>query len=109
MNIEPEIQLNIKKLLAENPIILFMKGNRSFPACGFSARAITILEKLNITYHTVDILEQGELRESLKEYSSWPTYPQLYIKEELLGGSDIILNLFESGELKKKIDAIQMS
>ena len=90
----------IKAQLTENPVILYMKGTPAFPQCGFSARAIQILEQCGVEYAYVNIFEEPELREALKEYSHWPTYPQLYAKGELLGGSDIMLDLFQKGELQ---------
>jgi monothiol glutaredoxin len=90
----------IKAQLAENPVILFMKGTPAFPQCGFSARAIQILEQCGVEYAYVNIFEEPDLREALKAYSNWPTYPQLYAKGELLGGSDIMLDLFQKGELQ---------
>lgn len=90
----------IKVQLAENPVILYMKGTPAFPQCGFSARAIQILEQCGVEYAYVNIFEDPEVREELKAYSNWPTYPQLYAKGELLGGSDIMLDLFQKGELQ---------
>lgn len=90
----------IKAQLAENPVILYMKGTPAFPQCGFSARAIQILEQCGVEYAYVNIFEDPEVREELKAYSNWPTYPQLYAKGELLGGSDIMLDLFQKGQLQ---------
>lgn len=103
MALDAQLKLNIEKTLADNPMTLFMKGNPESPACGFSAQAIAILNELGAAYHTVDILQDRQLREGLKEFSNWPTYPQLYIKGELVGGSDLMVKAFESGELKQKI------
>jgi monothiol glutaredoxin len=93
----------IEKLLTSNPVILFMKGDKYMPKCGFSMNAVEILKDLNIAFVTYDILEDEELRQDLKEYSHWPTYPQLYIESELIGGCDIMKNLYLSGELEKKL------
>lgn len=91
----------IKQQLAENPVILYMKGSPSFPQCGFSGRAVQILEQCGVDYAYVNIFEDPELRENLKAYSNWPTFPQLYVNGELIGGSDIMLDLFQKGELQK--------
>lgn len=90
----------IKAQLADNPVILYMKGTPAFPQCGFSARAIQILEQCGVEYAYVNIFEDPDVREELKAYSNWPTYPQLYAKGELLGGSDIMLDLFQKGQLQ---------
>lgn len=90
----------INKILEENKIILFMKGNKLFPQCGFSAKVVEILDSLNIEYKDIDILQDEELRQDLKVYSNWPTFPQLYVNKELIGGCDIIVEMFEKGDLK---------
>lgn len=94
---------HIEKQLAENPVILYMKGTPDFPQCGFSARSVQILANCGVDYAYVNVFEEPEIREGLKTYSNWPTFPQLYIKGELVGGSDIMLDLFQSGELQKKL------
>jgi monothiol glutaredoxin len=91
----------LAELVRSNPVVLFMKGNRRFPACGFSATVIGILDQLTSGYQTVNILEDGAVREGMKEFSSWPTFPQLYVKGEFVGGCDIVKELFASGELQK--------
>jgi monothiol glutaredoxin len=93
----------IKNKLDEHPVILFMKGNPSFPQCGFSGRAVQILENCGADFAYVNIFEEPELREDLKRYSNWPTYPQLYIKGELIGGSDIMMDLFQQGTLQEML------
>lgn len=93
----------IKKQLEENPVLLYMKGTPDFPQCGFSGRAVQILERCGVDYGYVNVFEDPEIRESLKEYSQWPTFPQLFIKGELVGGSDIMLELFQSGELQSML------
>ncbi|BBA35383.1 glutaredoxin-like protein [Methylocaldum marinum] len=98
-----DVTERIKKQLAENPVILYMKGSPDFPQCGFSGRAVQILENCGVEYAYVNIFEDPDLREGLKVYSQWPTFPQLYINGELIGGSDIMLDLFESGELQKRL------
>ena len=97
------IQERIALLIASNDVVLFMKGNRMMPQCGFSARAVQILDRLVNDYETVDVLEDPEIRNGIKEYSQWPTIPQLYLKGEFVGGSDIIAELYSSGELHEKL------
>lgn len=91
----------IEKLLTDYPVILFMKGDKYFPKCGYSRLAVEILNEYEIDYVTFDILQDEHFREQLKVYSDWPTYPQLYVKSELIGGSDILKELHLSGELEK--------
>lgn len=93
----------IENLLTENKIVLFMKGQPEAPQCGFSARAIAILAELGAEYASVNVLEDPEIREGIKEYGQWPTIPQLYVNKELIGGSDIMMEMFETGELKDAI------
>ncbi|HVJ16929.1 MAG TPA: Grx4 family monothiol glutaredoxin [Polyangiaceae bacterium] len=90
----------IKGTLEGHRVVLFMKGNRNFPACGFSAQVVGILKKHGAEFADVNILADAELRQGLKEYSSWPTYPQLYVDGKLVGGCDIVTSLSESGELR---------
>ena len=97
----------IDDLVKNNEILLFMKGNASFPQCGFSGRALQILKACGVdtkTIATVNVLEDQEIRQSIKEYSQWPTIPQLYVKGEFIGGSDIMMEMYESGELKQVLD-----
>ncbi|CAD6880827.1 Glutaredoxin-related protein [Methylomonas albis] len=89
----------IQAQLASNPVVLYMKGTPDFPQCGFSSRVVQALEACNANYAHVNIFEDPELRDALKEYSHWPTYPQLYIKGELVGGCDIVMDLYSKGEL----------
>lgn len=92
----------IKNQVTTNKVVLYMKGNAEFPQCGFSGRAIKILEACGVTeFLTVNILEDEEMRQGIKEYSNWPTIPQLYINGEFIGGSDIMLEMYNSGELKE--------
>ena len=98
-----DIVETIKEQLSSNPIILYMKGTPQAPQCGFSSQAVQALMACGEKFAYVNILEHGEIRESLKTYSNWPTYPQLYVKGELVGGSDIIVELYESGELKEMV------
>ena len=97
----------IKSQLSSNPVLLYMKGTPDFPQCGFSATAVRALNAVNATFESVNIFEDPELREALKQYSNWPTYPQLYVNGELLGGCDIIVEMYNSGELKKVIDEVK--
>ncbi len=93
----------IESQLAGNPVLLYMKGTPAFPQCGFSGRAVQILQHCGAPFTHVNIFEDPELRDALKTYSNWPTYPQLYIKGELVGGCDIIMDLFQQGELQKML------
>ncbi|MES2001331.1 MAG: Grx4 family monothiol glutaredoxin [Pseudomonadota bacterium] len=90
----------IDALVKANDVVLFMKGTVLFPQCGFSSRAVAILERLGQTFETVDVLQDAEIRQGIKEYSDWPTVPQLYVRGEFVGGSDIMMEMFESGELQ---------
>ena len=101
-----EIQERIRKVIEENSVMLFMKGSPDFPQCGFSGRVVQILEAYGAEFSSADVLMDPELREGIKAYSNWPTIPQLYIQGELIGGSDIEMEMHENGELKKKIDAL---
>jgi len=100
---EERIRQLIDSNVQENSVVLFMKGTRRAPQCGFSARVVQILDSLVDGYETLDVLSDQGLREGIKEYSSWPTIPQLYIKGEFIGGCDIVTQLFESGELQEKL------
>ena len=101
-----EIQERIRKVIEENSVMLFMKGSPDFPQCGFSGRVVQILEACGAEFSSADVLMDPELREGIKAYSNWPTVPQLYIQGELIGGSDIVMEMHENGELKKKIIAL---
>ncbi|WP_114950999.1 Grx4 family monothiol glutaredoxin [Sphingosinicella terrae] len=91
----------IDQIVKNNDIVLFMKGTALFPQCGFSSRAVAILDHLGVSFETVDVLQDPEIRQGIKEYSDWPTIPQLYVKGEFVGGSDIMMEMFEAGELKQ--------
>jgi len=91
----------IKNQVESNPVLLFMKGTPDFPQCGFSGRAIQILEQCGADYAYVNIFEDPEIRENLKTFSNWPTFPQLFVNGELVGGSDIMLEMYQNGELQK--------
>lgn len=103
MSLSPETKERIASLITQNDVVVFMKGNRMMPQCGFSGKTVQILDSLLPDYATVDVLEDPEIRSGIKEYSSWPTIPQLYIKGELIGGSDIVVELYSSGELHEKL------
>jgi monothiol glutaredoxin len=94
------IQEKIKQQITENDVIIYMKGNAELPMCGFSARAVQILKSCGVKFATVDVLQDEEIRNGIKVYSNWPTIPQLYIKGEFIGGSDIIAEMYEAGELQ---------
>lgn len=89
----------IDSLVSDNDVVLFMKGSPLFPQCGFSSRAIAILDHLGVGFESVDVLQDMEIRQGIKEYSDWPTIPQLYVKGEFVGGSDIMMEMYEAGEL----------
>ena len=95
----------IADLVKKNDVVLFMKGTALFPQCGFSSRAVAILDHIGTTYETVDVLQDAAIRQGIKEFSNWPTIPQLYVRGEFVGGSDIMMEMFESGELKQLIGA----
>lgn len=96
----------IKDQLASNPVILYMKGTPDFPQCGFSGQTVQVLNACGASYKAFNIFEDPELREALKVYSNWPTYPQLYINGELVGGCDIVTELYQKGELKPMLSAV---
>lgn len=105
MPLATELRQKIDQIVASDTVVLFMKGNRSFPQCGFSASVVSILNTLVPKYTTVNILADAELRVAMKEYSDWPTFPQLYIRGEFVGGADIVRQLHEAGELAQKVGA----
>jgi monothiol glutaredoxin len=90
----------IRDEIGENPVMLYMKGTAMFPQCGFSARVVQILTHMGVPFATANVLEEPELREGIKEFSSWPTIPQLYVKGEFVGGCDIVTEMYQSGELE---------
>jgi monothiol glutaredoxin len=96
-----DVNQRIQQQLKSNPAVLYMKGTPDFPQCGFSAAAVRTLEACGAKFETVNIFEDQELREALKRYSNWPTYPQLYVNGELVGGSDILTEMYQSGELQQ--------
>ena len=100
-----DVKERIDALVKANDVVLFMKGSALFPQCGFSSRAVAILDHLGASFETVDVLQDAEIRQGIKEYSDWPTIPQLYVKGEFVGGSDIMMEMFESGELQQLVSA----
>ncbi|CAN0618053.1 glutaredoxin 4 [Burkholderia multivorans] len=101
-----DTQQRIKQLVDENPVVLFMKGNAQFPMCGFSGRAVQVLKACGVDqFKTVNVLEDDEIRQGIKEFSNWPTIPQLYVKGEFVGGSDIMMEMYQSGELQQLLTA----
>ena len=104
-----DVKQRINELVEANPVVLFMKGSALFPQCGFSSRAVSILDHLGVKFETVDVLQDQEIRDGIKEYSDWPTVPQLYVKGEFVGGSDIMMELFESGELKQLVEGAPLA
>ncbi|TAL56269.1 Grx4 family monothiol glutaredoxin [Pandoraea sp.] len=99
-------QERIQQIVSGNPVVLFMKGNAQFPMCGFSGRAIQILKACNVTdFLTVDVLQDEEIRHGIKEFANWPTIPQLYVNGEFIGGSDIMMEMYQSGELQQVLGA----
>ena len=101
---ENQIKDKIQKLIDSSPIMVFMKGTKLMPQCGFSNNVVQILNSLGIEFSTFDVLSDFEIREGIKQYSNWPTIPQVYLKGEFLGGSDILIEMYNSGELKEKIE-----
>ena len=94
----------IESLIKSNPVMVFMKGSKLMPQCGFSNNVVQILNSLGINFETFDVLADDEIRQAIKEYSNWPTIPQVYVKGDFMGGSDILVQMYNSGELKEKID-----
>ena len=100
----PEVKEKIDNLIEQNKIVVFMKGTKLMPQCGFSNNVVQILNSLGINFETVDILEDNEIRQGIKEYSNWPTIPQVYINGEFVGGSDIMIELYQKGELQQMVE-----
>lgn len=96
-----DVKSRIEEILNGNKVVLFMKGTQQFPLCGFSARATAILQDIGVQFKDVNILEDEELRQGIKDYGNWPTIPQLYINKKLIGGSDIMMEMYEAGELQE--------
>ncbi|GAA0186067.1 reductase [Lithospermum erythrorhizon] len=102
--LSPELKTTLDKVVTSQKVILFMKGTKDFPQCGFSNTVVQILTTLNVPFETINILENEMLRQGLKEYSSWPTFPQLYIDGEFFGGCDIVVEAYKSGELQELVE-----
>lgn len=100
---ENDISARIQQDITANPVMLYMKGTPQFPQCGFSSRVIQILNHLGVKYNTANVLEDPDLREGVKQFSNWPTVPQLYVAGEFVGGCDIVTEMFQSGELQELI------
>ena len=101
-----DVEDRIKETVTNNRVVLFMKGTPQFPQCGFSSRAIQILEACGTEYETVNVLSDMDVREGIKRYSNWPTIPQVYINGEFVGGSDILLSMYQNGELQSKLTPV---
>ena len=99
MNNVDHISQNIENEIKSNDVVLFMKGTPVFPMCGFSAATVEVLNKIGVKFESVNVLDSDEIREGIKKFSNWPTIPQLYVKEEFIGGCDIVKEMFETGEL----------
>jgi monothiol glutaredoxin len=94
----------LSQIVNEHDVVLFMKGTPLFPQCGFSSRAVAILDHCGVAYESVDVLQDMEIRQGIKEFSDWPTIPQLYVKGEFVGGSDIMMEMYQAGELQQLLD-----
>ncbi len=101
----PELKAEIQSQITATPVVLYMKGTPAQPMCGFSARAVGILNNLNVPFNGINILERDDLRMGLKEFSDWPTFPQLYVNGSLIGGADIMIEMYNSGELAPLLTA----
>lgn len=99
-----QVHDRIENLVTTNDVVLFMKGTPLFPQCGFSSTAITILERIGVEFESVDVLADPEIRKGIKAYSEWPTVPQLYVKGEFVGGSDIMMEMYQAGELAELLE-----
>ena len=100
MSVENPVTERIKQDISSNDVVLFMKGTPAFPQCGFSGQIVQILDYIGVTYSGVNVLDSDDLRQGIKDYSDWPTIPQLYVKGEFVGGADIIREMFQAGELQ---------
>ncbi len=100
---DADLQKRLETLIASSPVFVFMKGNRLMPQCGFSNNVVQILLSLGVPFETFDVLSDMEIRQGIKEFSNWPTIPQVYVNGELIGGSDILIEMYNSGELRDKL------
>ena len=101
---DSDTNARIETLINSSPLMVFMKGTKLMPQCGFSNNVVQILNALGVSFETFDVLSDMEIREGIKEYSNWPTIPQVYLKGEFMGGSDILISMYNSGELKEKLE-----
>jgi monothiol glutaredoxin len=104
-----DTKTRIDEIVGRSDVVLFMKGTALFPQCGFSSRAVAILDHLGVGFETVDVLQDPEIRQGIKDYSDWPTVPQLYVKGEFVGGSDIMMEMYEAGELQQLLEQKQVA
>ena len=104
-----DVSTRIDEIVRKSDIVLFMKGTALFPQCGFSSRAVAILDHLGAAFQTVDVLQDPEIRQGIKDYSDWPTVPQLYVKGEFVGGSDIMMEMYQAGELQQLLDEAEVA
>ena len=100
----PELKKRVEALVASSPVFVFMKGNKLMPQCGFSNNVVQVLNALGVAYETFDVLSDPEIRQGIKDYADWPTIPQVYLKGEFLGGSDILIEMYNSGELRETME-----
>ncbi|AFY90761.1 MAG: Glutaredoxin 4 [Chroococcidiopsis cubana SAG 39.79] len=100
----PELKERLDNLVQQNKILVFMKGNKLMPQCGFSNNVVQILNTLGVPFETVDVLADSEIRQGIKEYSNWPTIPQVYVNGQFVGGSDILIEMYQSGELQQMVE-----
>lgn len=98
------VKTRIEDILNNHKIVLFLKGTQQFPMCGFSARACAILQDMGVEFHDVNVLDDEEIRQGIKDFGNWPTIPQLYVNKQLIGGSDIMMEMYQSGELQEAIN-----
>ena len=99
----------LSQIVSNNDVVLFMKGTPLFPQCGFSSRAVSILDHCGVAYESVDVLQDMEIRQGIKTFSDWPTIPQLYVKGEFVGGSDIMMEMYQAGELQQLLDEAEVA
>jgi monothiol glutaredoxin len=104
-----DVNARLSELVNAHDVVLFMKGTPLFPQCGFSSRAVAILDHLGVGYESVDVLQDMEVRQSIKSFSDWPTIPQLYVKGEFVGGSDILMEMYEAGELQQLLTEAEIA
>lgn len=105
--IDEQTRKFLDHLIQNNRVVLFMKGNKTFPQCGFSGAVVEVLKKHKVDFHTVNVLQDPNIRDGIKEYSNWPTIPQLYVKGEFVGGSDIMMEMYQNGELQQVLGSSQ--